>query len=126
MIYKRRKLTLIVTTQVLLYIGTVSSYTMSFFLRTRSGSFYTTPGSLYTTHSSLYTTSDSFYTLLGSLYTTVISPYTTPDSLYTTLGSPYKWCPQPCGLRAPMSQNNALKGRLFCIPMSNDLGSYII
>ena len=89
------------------------------FLSTMPDSLYTTHGSLYTTHGSLCTTSISLSTTHGSLHTT-------PNSLYTTPGSPYKWCLQPCGLRAPIPQNNALRGRLFCIPISDDLGSYII
>ena len=89
------------------------------FLSAISDSLSTTHGSLYTTHGSLYTTPNSLHTTPNSLHTT-------PNSLYTTPGSSYKWCPHPCGLRAPIPQNNALRGRLFCIPISDDLGSYII
>ena len=96
------------------------------FLSAISDSLYTTHGSLYTTHGSLCTTSISLSTTHGSLYTTPNSLHTTPNSLHTTPGSSYKWCPHPCGLRAPIPQNNALRGRLFCIPISDDLGSYII
>ena len=103
------------------------------FLSTMPDSLYTTHGSLCmtsislsTTHGSLYTIHGSLYTTPNPLHTTPNSLHTTPNSLYTTPGSPYKWCPQPCGLRAPIPQNNALRGRLFCIPISDDLGSYII